>query len=905
MRRLTVLVLVLMVTPLASAGPAETDDLGVPSLRAPSPSGCAIEVVSPNGGEVLYVWSVNEIVWRYDNTACPEVKTVGIEWTPGGVSGPWHVITSGVPLDRPYPWQIPRILTSTDTHVRLTMGAYSDTNNASFTVQAYGGGSSCGVGTVVKDGDTGRDPSVAAKGSTVYIAFTDATADELKFASGGPGNWQIETIASGASDASLQLLDTGEPIASYHLRSQGEIRVGWKRGGTWYSSVVASGVGPGPLKTSLQIGGNSTSHVAWDGKLSYATDRSGTWQVADLSFLAADSAGVSLAIDSTGRPHLSYIDLQQDRAEYATIENGSWISRPATGFDQQGVETKIRVDINDVPYVATFYDPERVPWPSGFGLFSRLANGSWDNWSAFGLPGPGTGSFVIDSNGRVHLSSFWYYGLSYGAMDESGGGWAGAIDEAEPVPGAVAVDIFFDEQAGASIVYYEGWAGDLRFAQCPPFQPGRGLPWRPMEVEATAGDGQVDLTWHLPFLQGRYPVTRYRVYRTSSPWDFKLLAQVYERSYLDATAKNGVEYYYYISAVNAVGEGEMGSSGNVSARPTPKPPRAPQNLSGKEMVGAIDLAWNPPLSDSGFIVTSYRIYRAEVTGPSILVDEVDALPAAKIYAYSDRNLTSEVEYVYEVSAVNEGGEGPRSSEFKGFASPQHFTVAGRVIDTMGKPIRGAMIEAFDLRTSLPAGDRLTNSTGAFDFYLAGGHSYLVRANASGRVAELGPFILNSDMQLIITLGKAPEPGPTPPDPTSALWLASGAGIAALIASVIAVLAVVWTRRRLASAAREKASASVALPDVHERAERPKPRPGPPPPPPRAEAADDRTLVLEAVPESPGATLAEIRAASGLSTTVLLAHLRALQRDGVVAEETHGGMRRFVRTSYPEPAEGRR
>lgn len=95
-------------------------------------------------------------------------------------------------------------------------------------------------------------------------------------------------------------------------------------------------------------------------------------------------------------------------------------------------------------------------------------------------------------------------------------------------------------------------------------------PSPPTNVSATSQDGAVALTWN-----GSRAATEYRVYRdTSSGVGVSgspvSEAPLTESAFTDASAENGTQYYYRVTAVGEGGESDP--SAEVTARPFPTPP---------------------------------------------------------------------------------------------------------------------------------------------------------------------------------------------------------------------------------------------------------------------------------------------------------------------------------------------
>src|SRR5207253_2935867 len=91
--------------------------------------------------------------------------------------------------------------------------------------------------------------------------------------------------------------------------------------------------------------------------------------------------------------------------------------------------------------------------------------------------------------------------------------------------------------------------------------------------------------------------------------------------------------------------------------PPNSPPSAPQNLAATGGNAQVTLTWQAPASDGGSPITNYKIYRGRAPSTETLLTTVGA-----VTSYTDTAVTNGVTYYYQVSAVNNVGEGPRSNE---------------------------------------------------------------------------------------------------------------------------------------------------------------------------------------------------------------------------------------------------
>ncbi|UCG68600.1 MAG: right-handed parallel beta-helix repeat-containing protein [Thermoplasmata archaeon] len=92
------------------------------------------------------------------------------------------------------------------------------------------------------------------------------------------------------------------------------------------------------------------------------------------------------------------------------------------------------------------------------------------------------------------------------------------------------------------------------------------IPSAPQNLQSSAGDGYVYLTWEVPISNGGTVITDYLIYRGTTSGNETFLAEIGNLLfYNDTSVSNGVTYYYKVTAKNEVGEGVF--SNEVSALP--------------------------------------------------------------------------------------------------------------------------------------------------------------------------------------------------------------------------------------------------------------------------------------------------------------------------------------------------
>lgn len=184
----------------------------------------------------------------------------------------------------------------------------------------------------------------------------------------------------------------------------------------------------------------------------------------------------------------------------------------------------------------------------------------------------------------------------------------------------------------------------------------------PTGVTATLTAGTVKLQW-LPVATA----TGYKVFRSTdnATWTAPPLGQTRELLYLDRTPPSGT-VFYRVAAYNTTGTGPMSDSASATSTP---PPAAPQGLSAMPGNAMVTLSWTPVAG-----ATSYRVYRGTATNAQ---NPAPVGTNVTTSAFVDSTVTNGTTYFYKITAVNAGGEGPRSSEAN--ATPMAPVVVGTPI----------------------------------------------------------------------------------------------------------------------------------------------------------------------------------------------------------------------------------
>lgn len=177
-------------------------------------------------------------------------------------------------------------------------------------------------------------------------------------------------------------------------------------------------------------------------------------------------------------------------------------------------------------------------------------------------------------------------------------------------------------------------------------------PGFPTNTIVQGGNKFVEMSWDPPIDNGGAEILNFNVYRNTSGNDPEMFISIPANNlfFNDTDVINGVGYLYWISAVNSEGESEMAGPFNATPR---GPPTAPLNVTIQEGPSLLNISWDSPISDGGYPIRSYWIYRNE-SGQYILHGETNETFFMDLWANPGVN------YSYYIVAVNEYGESPQS-----------------------------------------------------------------------------------------------------------------------------------------------------------------------------------------------------------------------------------------------------
>jgi fibronectin type 3 domain-containing protein len=185
-------------------------------------------------------------------------------------------------------------------------------------------------------------------------------------------------------------------------------------------------------------------------------------------------------------------------------------------------------------------------------------------------------------------------------------------------------------------------------------------PSEPKNLVARPGNTQVTLTWDAPANNSGGAITAYRIYRGNASGQETFFTETgASTGYTNTGLLNGRTYYYQVSAKNTAGEGPRSAESSATPAGGPSAPWEPLNLTYVPGASNVTLHWEPPAFDGGAQITGYSVYRGTVTGSLLLLAPIDNLTYN-----ADEGLLPGVTFLYQVSARNALGNGPRTPELQ-------------------------------------------------------------------------------------------------------------------------------------------------------------------------------------------------------------------------------------------------
>ncbi len=333
-------------------------------------------------------------------------------------------------------------------------------------------------------GDVGQYTSLAVDTfNKVHISYYDNTNGDLKYDTNASGSWMIENVDNSGNVGqytSIAVGISGEVHMSYYDVTYGNLKYATNTSGSWEKIDIDSSSQNVSLYTSIGIDASGKIHISYydkdNGNLNYATNASGLWTKKDISdFLVKeiDREGdvglyTSLAVEPSGKIHISYYDTTNDDLKYATeashsliglnVDKGKYIAEKVDYGEYVGMYSSIAVDISGKMHIS-YYDGTNSNL-----MYATNVTGSWVKSIVDYKEDVGWyTSIAVDKPGKVHISYYdWTNKILKYATNASGSWITKSVDKDEDT--GLYTSLAVDTSNKAHISYYDRTNKDLKYA---------------------------------------------------------------------------------------------------------------------------------------------------------------------------------------------------------------------------------------------------------------------------------------------------------------------------------------------------------------------------------------------------------------------------------------------------------
>ena len=239
------------------------------------------------------------------------------------------------------------------------------------------------------------------------------------------------------------------------------------------------------------------------------------------------------------------------------------------------------------------------------------------------------------------------------------------------------------------------------------------VPGAPGSLTARAvGTSRIDLSWRAPTNTGGAAVLGYRIEVSRDAGANWIILRASTGSTATSFSHTGLQpgnqRHYRVSAINSAG---IGAPSRVARATTEAVlPGAPTGVMARaDGSTAIELSWNPPISDGGARIAGYRIEASRNQNSGWVVIRANTRSSATTYRHT--NLFAGSTWYYRISAINSKGTGPASRVARGMTDaiapgqPQGLRAAAegpnaiRLTWQVPTDIGGAMITGYRIEVA--------------------------------------------------------------------------------------------------------------------------------------------------------------------------------------------------------------
>lgn len=355
--------------------------------------------------------------------------------------------------------------------------SYYDESNADLKY-AYFDGSVWHVQTVDDTGDVGWYSSLALDESGLpHISYLDSWNYLLKYAYFDGSTWHVETVGAADSTATSLVLDSlGRPHIAYVAPGY-YVRHAYFDGSAWRFEAVPNEMGWAVSLALDSLGWPHLSYCSYNPEtwacesVTYARFDGSAWLTHTLDVGENIAGDTSLALDHLDRPHIAYSDWLNSELKYAHFDGMGWFTE--TVDTMGGWDVSLDLDVSGRPHISYY---------GAGGLKHAYWDGADWNTEVVTSEGQDFTSIALDSANRPHIAYSGPYpqrGLYYARFD---GSWHIEMADGSRTVGE-HISLALDALGRPHIMYYESQNQDLRHAYLD------GASWRYETVDSVGDVG--------------------------------------------------------------------------------------------------------------------------------------------------------------------------------------------------------------------------------------------------------------------------------------------------------------------------------------------------------------------------------------------------------------------------------
>lgn len=245
-----------------------------------------------------------------------------------------------------------------------------------------------------------------------------------------------------------------------------------KSSGSWAVYSINTNESVSQNGASLAVDSSGKVHISYQSDwsvstgygLKYITNASGQWAIINL-----DQYGSlpSVGVDPADKVHIAYYDYQNYQLKYATNASGTWsttvLDTWVNSFSNIWVSPALTLDSAGHVHIS-YYDSYNQCVKYATNAAGPWAISSADTWNAGWFTIVAVASDIaIDSAGKVHISYYDYVNNALRYVTNGSGAWAAVTVDSSPNAG-VSNSIAIDSAGKIHISYSDGTYGDLKYA---------------------------------------------------------------------------------------------------------------------------------------------------------------------------------------------------------------------------------------------------------------------------------------------------------------------------------------------------------------------------------------------------------------------------------------------------------